>query len=412
MPFNKASYNRLSFNQDAVERREVTGFVASINGTATRVLTADRAATGFVSTVDGAAQRTITVDRAPTGFVDTISGNSTRVLTADRTPTGFVASINGTATRVLTADRAATGFVSTVDGAAQRTITVDRAPTGFVDTISGNSTRVLTADRTPTGFVASIVGSAARGYTDWAIEPGTTDPTMILASSLTADAQTVSLSFEVHRDEIDAWRRFDRAGDISVESGFAGQYRAIDRGARSGPTRVEPPVDQEPPFPRADYFVTSYGEEQVAPDRFQVDMTFQRLSNRGQEFGTLSEAGDWEFALETGTVGLDAAQVSPASGSGTTAGPEFELQLRIGDDQAAALMDNWGYPEGVVERPVGDGEDYLVDQSPDSRQTVTVTSPSGAAIDDDDYLVTGWQIETAGFEASRRWSVDVTFAES
>jgi hypothetical protein len=314
-----------------------------------------------------------------------------------------------TASRTVTLQRTAVAG-DTGASTASRTISLQRtAATGS----SGASTaaRVLSLVREATSVGAAGASTASRAYQGWAIEPLTDDPTMAIASNLTADAETISLSFEIHRDTLDAWRRFDRAGDISVESGFAGQFGAKGRDGQDGTVTVEPAGEDTPPFPRDEYFVASFDEEQLAPDRQQISLSLQRLSNRGQEFATLTETGDWEFALEIGTVGLDESQVSPASGSGTTSGPEYDLELRVGDDQAAALLDNWGFPDGVVERSVGDGENFLVDESPDSRQTVAITAPNGAAIDDGDYFVTGWSIEQAGFEASRRWSVDVTLAE-
>lgn len=239
------------------------------------------------------------------------------------------------------------------------------------------------------------------------------DEQPIKPDGLSMDAESTTLTFEVLRSEIDQWRQYDRAGDISVEAGFAGQFRAVDRGGRDDTTEVRPSFGTlDPIIPSVEYLVTSYGEEQVAPDRFEVSLGFQRRTNRDQGFPTLSESGDWEFSLETGTVGLDASHVSRASGSGTTSGPEYDLTLTVSDDQAAALLDNWGYPDGVVERGVSDGTNFLVDESPSSRQTVTISGPSGAILSDGDYLVTSWQVERAGFDADRRWTVDVTLAES
>jgi len=50
----------------------------------------------------------------------------------------------------------------------------------------------------------------------------------------------------------------------------------------------------------------------------------------------------------------------------------------------------------------------VVDESENSRQTVTLSTPADAALSDGDYLVTGWQVSENAKTGDRRWQFDIT----
>jgi len=230
----------------------------------------------------------------------------------------------------------------------------------------------------------------------------------VLAEDLTVTPTSVSLSFQVPESEIDRWREYDRAGNVQTERGFGGSFRTIDRAGRNSVEIVRVPDDQQPPYIDERGFVTSYQEQQVASDRFRISITLQRRTNRDSEYPTVSQTGDFEFNLSTGTVGLDSEQVSRPDRAGSTTGGQVDLSLAVSDEQAGTLLDNLGFVRGVVERSVGDGEDFLVDESDNSRQTVTLSTPTEAVLSDGDYLVTGWQVSENAKTAGRRWQFDLT----
>lgn len=229
---------------------------------------------------------------------------------------------------------------------------------------------------------------------------------------LTVTATTVSLGFEVRREDIRQWRDLERAGDISVESGYGGTFRAFDRGGRSSPVVLRPPAWLSPPLTRVEGYVSSYEEEQISADRARVAITIQRTTNRKSTSTVVNESGgDWQIQLSDGTVALDVDQVSPTPGTGTTAGRESTLTAVVNDTQAATLLNNLNRPDGVVERELDGAENKIIDESPKKQQTVNIVSPVDAVLGSGEYPVSDWSVEKAGFAKDRRWRIELTLAK-
>jgi len=249
---------------------------------------------------------------------------------------------------------------------------------------------------------------------NWTITPPDANARQIQARrGLTADAVQLSVSFVVSAEAIEFWRRqYSTAGDTTEETGFAGQFRTLDEAGRGGPTVVDPPVTQSPPFTETAYYVTSYNDEPVGGS-FIVSLNLRRLSNRRREFdfsiSELRTGDDWtlQTAFEAFLLGSD--QLLETGVSGTRSGPQREVSLLLSNKQTGALCDALGYPGAVVERDVPGGRNIIRDTTPDSRQTLSVTdSPDPDAVPDGRHIVSGISIEIAGQSARHRWLVDLT----
>jgi len=223
-------------------------------------------------------------------------------------------------------------------------------------------------------------------------------------------ATSVTVSWRTDQAGVEYYREYDRAGDLAQESGFGGVFRTIDHAGRDSTLTFKPPADEAPPYDIIEGYPSSYQESQFSADLYDVSLTIRRLTNRDEPFSSVSETGAFEFATERGTLGLPADAVSQTSREGSTTGAQPSLTLRLTADEAAAAVDAWSHPEGVVERAVHDGEDTLEDDSPNARQTVTLSSPAASELADGDYFVLGWSLEQVGYE-DRRYQVDVTLAE-
>jgi hypothetical protein len=230
----------------------------------------------------------------------------------------------------------------------------------------------------------------------------------VARDSLTLRPDAVSIGVVAQGSSaIDAWRAYDRAGDLSVETGFGGAFRTIDRAGRSETVTVQPPPWATPPLDTVEGYVRGYGEEQQAPDVWEIDLTIVRTSNRGTPFGTVSESGAWEVATQRGTIGLSGRHVGVTSRSGTSAGGDWTLRLALDAAQAAAWADACSHPDGVSEETVSDGSNSLVDDTPNSRQTVTLSVPPGATIPGGDHLVQDWTLSPRSY-GEQPWQLDAT----
>jgi hypothetical protein len=240
---------------------------------------------------------------------------------------------------------------------------------------------------------------------EWQIDQNRLSP----STDIETGPQSLSLSFEVGGDTIDTWRQYDRAGDITTESGFGGSFRALDR-SDQGPVEVRSSFDDMRPFePSLEYFVAGYSETQIAPDRYEITLELQRPRNRGRAFPAIAETGgEWVIETERSTLALSGGQVGTIDSDGSTTGPRRQLGLVVSDDQAAALIDDLGFPAGISTRAVPDGEDQLVDDN--GSQSITLTAPPGADIDGGEWLVPEWSLSFQSFDGARRWQVALTLA--
>jgi hypothetical protein len=231
-------------------------------------------------------------------------------------------------------------------------------------------------------------------------------------SEWSATPQTVSVSFETEGETLDRWREYDRAGDVSVENGYGGSYRTLDRGGRADPVVLQPPPWFAPPLTRVTGYINSYSEEPQGPARTQISLTVQRLSNRKETTTNVDESkGDWQLRTVNGTLALDADQVAPSPASGTTTGRQSTMTITVGAEQAATLANALAYPAGVTEREIKNGQNIVVDESPDERQTVLIASPRQAELRSGEYPVTSWSIEPAGFDDRRRFRIELELAK-
>lgn len=278
-------------------------------------------------------------------------------------------------------------------------------------TLSGRPT----ADSTTSAFAYGTVNGAQLSGDDggtwserivrWAIGPSTVDVT-----SVELTPSTMSLSFQVGRDRLEHWRRLDRTGNVTIEVGFAGAFETIDRAGRDGPTTITPPEDHQPPFDRADWYINSYQETQQAADRFEIALTFQRVENRADVFDPVDEAGGpWLIENDRGTIALEDRRVRQSSNTGTTAGGTVALPVTVDDLQAATIADIAGYPDGVVEREVPDGENFFEDTT-GGRQTVAIDAPSEAGFESGKYYIQNWSLSLSGYDDDR-WLVDLELAK-
>jgi len=221
--------------------------------------------------------------------------------------------------------------------------------------------------------------------------------------SLELSATTLSLSFDVNRSDLGSWRAYDRAGDVALEEGYAGRFRAQD-GGNAAEVTVSPDTADQPPVDEFTGFVLGYEEEQLSPDRVRVSLEIQRKRNRGRQFSTVSESAtddnvsveldDSELALGQDAVAQTAAEGSPATRS-------HEIQLSLDGAQAGALADDGDRPGAVIERSITDEANTLVDES-DGRQTILLSMgldvdsvlPSGR------YLVREWGLTKQSYSTT------------
>jgi len=274
----------------------------------------------------------------------------------------------------------------------------------------------MTTGAHATGAAATgSVTSTSTTTRPWSLA-GTEIP--VKRSGLTLTAESITLSFDVDADNLGTWRAIgDRAGRLDTETGFGGAFQTFARGS-DGTVTVTPASVSSPPFAFGSFFVSSYRESHYAPKKTVVEFELARQTNRRDEFSGIS-ATDVQTApgAPTLTLGLrDGSglslefgpdQVGQLSRDGSPAGPSIEVPLLVSPAQAAAVADAAGFPGGVVERAVPDGDSIIVDES-GGRQTAVVSAADDVPLADGDYAIAGWTIERYRFDERRRFRLALT----
>jgi hypothetical protein len=242
--------------------------------------------------------------------------------------------------------------------------------------------------------------------------PWTIDGTDLEANSLSVTHRTLTLGAEV-TTSVDHWRQYDRSGGLQVVGGANGDYRAFDTsGGAQGPITVTPPTEWSPaPFGAIEVFVEDYSESQVAPGRFEIELSFQRASNIGRDVSDPGQAGTWEFGFSRGTIGLDGAldeQVLVAERDGDSVGDTWTLPLLLSDQQARVVIESLSHVGATAERTVPDGQNYVVDTTTTDRNTVELITPPRATVQSGTYVATGWDL--AWYSHRRRWLVELSLS--
>jgi len=215
------------------------------------------------------------------------------------------------------------------------------------------------------------------------------------------------LSFEIPREQLAGWRQYDRAGDFEEVPRADGGVEIDSSGGIT--VDVSPPPDFSPPFDAISGIIAGYAEEQLSPTREQVSLTIRRLTPRDPAFAAEVQSGPFEFTTPRGQLGLTADAVSPAPTRGSTAGRTVDIELQLTPQQAALICDDFGTPGAIVQRAVDNGTDFYQDIT-GGDQTMTVTTPSAAALTSGEYGVLGWALEPLSEQRQSRWRVALELA--
>lgn len=248
--------------------------------------------------------------------------------------------------------------------------------------------------------------TSTTGVTGWEI-----DGTAIDVKAVSLTPATITVGFETDRDSISTWRNYDHTGGFRRKNKYGGGWRLIERAGRSSEVTVTVPSRHKPPLDNVLGYTQGFQEEKVAADRFEIDLTVGRSSERKNLYSAPTQTGGhWQISLNTGSLALAQNQVSPTTQSGSKETGQWTLNVQLSDEQAGAIADVPSTPDAVISRGVGENPDTAVDTT-GGRQTLTISAPAGSGFPDGDYIVSGWSIEHVAYAPNRKWAVELTLQE-
>jgi len=203
------------------------------------------------------------------------------------------------------------------------------------------------------------------------------------------------LSLDV-RARTDSERRLlstldDNAGAFEDRTLADGTYQARDTAAGNNTFTIRPPTRLKPPRIVRDWLVDDVSRTRTSSDQQTIEatVTFVASQTRVPVVGYTdpSNTSEWSFAFADGTV-VTASVADLQQGETTT------IPLVLTDRQAELVESTVAAVGGSYTFEVPDGGTFTRDETPESRQSVTITVPdtaSGAPIDSGEYVVTGWR---------------------
>lgn len=199
-----------------------------------------------------------------------------------------------------------------------------------------------------------------------------------------------------------ALREFEAdAGALDRRERADGVIQHVDLAGGDNTYRVAPSIRHRPPRVVRDWLVEGVNRDRASADTKAIlgSVSLRGKESRAAVAGLADTQGsdDWAFAFESGT--LATPRVSNVRQEDDTT-----LQVILTPRQAELLESVAPATAGSVVNVVPDGQTFTRDTTPDGRQTVTVSPPSGVTDPTPsagEYVVMSWRSEGADGGAYR-----------
>jgi len=227
------------------------------------------------------------------------------------------------------------------------------------------------------------------GFPVWVI-----DDTAIRVTSVTLTP--TNLTLEVRARTADERALLDTldsdAGAVQSRERADGTVAGLDTAAGSNTFEVIPPIRHLPQRATRDWLVDDVSRDRTSADTQATSATVSLVSTDTRDAVTgytdAADSGKWTFDFSAGGT------VVTRRVSGISQGATTSLTITAEPRQAELIETVTAATAGAVVREVPDGQWFTEDTTPNSRQTVDITPPSGAAdpaIPQDTYVISNWE---------------------
>jgi hypothetical protein len=197
------------------------------------------------------------------------------------------------------------------------------------------------------------------------------------------------------------------AGAYEERARADGTNEAVDTAAGSNTFTVYPRVAMQPPRIAREWLVDDVSRTRTSADTQATTATVTLVATETRTaltgYADAADSDKWTFDFSAG------GQIVTNRVTNIDQGETTALTLVLTDVQAELAETVAAATAGAVVREVPDGQWFSEDTTPNSRQTVDITPPSGAAdpaISADTYVVETW--ESVGDDGQAfRWRVEI-----
>lgn len=251
--------------------------------------------------------------------------------------------------------------------------------------ITGAGTATINANE---HVLQLAIPQALIGYKQWVInsQPLRVREVTLTPTELTLEVRARTSAERSLLDTLDA-----NAGAYQDRQLADGTAQARDTSGGSNNFDPIPPIRMQPPRTTRTFFVDNVSRRRTSADTQGIIGTISLVAQDTRSAVTgytdAVDSSKWEFDFNGGRIVTDRV-------STIDQGPTTSVELILTESQAELFETLTAATAGAVVATVPDGESYSRDTTPNNRQTVTITPPSGAAdpaIPQGDYVVENWE---------------------
>lgn len=192
------------------------------------------------------------------------------------------------------------------------------------------------------------------------------------------------------------------AGDVEATPRANGGFSAEDRAGGENTYTLHPPSARENVRTENTWHVDQYDQTPVDQASKQYEVTVRLTASENKDPTTdypdqEPADGEWLFEAHNGAIATSRVLADVRGrGEGVGEGDDKTLRLILTPLQTRIMEENASQLNAVVSRNVPDGTGYSQDNSPNQRNTLTVTAPSNdheRLLKSGDYAVEAWATE-------------------
>lgn len=191
------------------------------------------------------------------------------------------------------------------------------------------------------------------------------------------------------------------AGEYDIIEENGGDYTVEDRSNGSAAVSLTPPASRQPPRSKTSFYLDDYSETMkgVRGEAYEVELSLVADGSKasGSHGTTSAGSAEWHFAFADGEIATHRVRGEVQKG-GSSVGRKTTLTLTLQNSEVAVVEDSLNRQAATRIREVPDAANVAEDQNDNSRNTVTVTSPSGkdpneVVIETGTYVVVNWETQ-------------------
>lgn len=380
------------------------GVPSRFEGTSSRAGEELRTARGEFHTFEGESTITFEVTAISEGEFGTFEGEAIPDTRTRRYTDGEFGTFEGESIRdPLSYERYPEGYFGVFEGDSGAPVDLERVAHGEFGTFEGDTETLFRVieRREAHGEFYAFEGSGTTLILNWLLDGEQVHE--LIEEERTWDSLT--LVFKTSASILDERIRplGTNAGQFEIVTDSEGAFETVDRAGGANTYPVEAPLNRQDVRYIDTYLVDEISDVSIDQSEgdYEVEITLVPEASKTIQdptYGNLSPASnEWHIEMHTGDIATSRvnAELQHQLVKGTDT---YEFSVIMTPKETRRFEENLSHLEAVDVVEVPDGDNYAVDNHPDSYNTITLSPPSGAGGEssiapDTEFVVQTWTTE-------------------